>query len=304
MREILTANSIKTSTAYKIFTMFNYLIMLFLSAVCLLPLINVAAMSLSASTPVKANQVTFWPIGFNIENYRYVLEKAYILNGLKISVFRVLAGTVLSMFITFITAYPLSHYASEMKGRNVLMWLFIVPMLFSGGLIPSALLYYKIHIYDTFLVLILPSAVNFWNIILMSNFFKRLPRALQESAKLDGASHFTILLRIYLPLSMASIATLSLFSAVAHWNAWFDGLVFIDRSTLRPLQSLIKATITQMQGATTKILTSTDAQRLAYISDRSLLCAQIIFGTMPILCVYPFAQRYFISGITIGAVKG
>lgn len=294
---------LKPSKSYRVFSILNLIFLITLAALCILPILNVLAISLSETSAVKANRVFLWPVGFNAENYAYILENRQFLDSMRISILRVIVGTALSMFINVITAYPLSHSNREFKGRNLITWLFIFPMLFSGGLIPTALLYFNINIYNTFWVLILPSAVQTMNVILMVNYFKGLPKSLQESAKLDGASHWVILFRIYLPLSAASLSTLSLFCAVGHWNSWFDGLVFIDDAALRPLQSLLKSLLNELSGASKKMLTVSDVQRLAYINDRSLVSAQIFVGMLPILLVYPFVQRYFITGITIGAVK-
>lgn len=296
-------HSLKKSSGYRAFSIANMLFLTVLAALCIVPILNVLAVSLSETSAVKANRVFLWPVGLNVENYIYILENKQFSDSMRISILRVIAGTALSMFVNVITAYPLSHSNREFKGRNAITWLFIFPMLFSGGLIPTALLYFNIKIYNTFWVLILPGAVQTMNIILMVNYFKGLPKSLQESAKLDGASHWVILFRIYLPLSVASLATLSLFCAVGHWNSWFDGLVFIDDANLRPLQSLLKSLLNELSTASRKMLTVSDVQRLSFINDRSLVSAQIFVGMLPILLVYPFVQRYFISGITIGAVK-
>lgn len=294
---------IKISRSYKVFRFFNILFLGILAILCLLPIINVLAISLSSTTAVKANQVTLFPVGFNLENYRYILENDQYLHALLVSVMRVVAGTAIAMLVTFITAYPLAHSSREFKGRNAAMWLLIVPMLFSGGLIPTYLIYHQIGILNTFWVLVLPGALQIYNTILMVNFFKGIPKSLQEAAKLDGAGHLSILIKVYLPLAIPSIATLSLFCAVGHWNSWFDGLVYIDDQALRPLQSMIKSMLNELNGASGKLLKLSDIQRLAYINDRSLMCAQIFVGTLPILLVYPFIQKYFVGGMTLGAVK-
>lgn len=297
------SNRIRQPLSYRIFSVFNVAFLIILALLCILPIVNVLAISLSSTSAVKANKVTFWPIGFNFENYKFILENDLYLHALLVSVARVVLGTVLSMFITVLTAYPLSHSNRELRGRNTIMWLIVIPMLFSGGLIPTVLLYYDLHIMNTFWVLILPCAVSCTNIVLMVNFFKGIPKSLQESAKLDGASHLDILFKIYLPLAVPSIATLSLFCAVFHWNSWFDGLVYIDDNALRPLQSVIKAMLNELNQSSGSMLMLADVQRLSFINNRSLLCAQIFVGTLPILLVYPFAQKYFVSGMTMGAVK-
>ena len=283
-----------------------YLFLTFLAFTCVFPLINVAAISFSQSSAVTANKVTFWPIGFNTSNYKLVIYFCGLINALVISIKRVVVGATINIFITVITAYPLSRESKEMKGRNAFMWFMVIPMLFSGGLIPFYLAVRNLGMMDKFLALVIPCAVQIYNTILMMNFFRNLPKELYEASTIDGAGHFTILLKIFIPVSKASIATIALFSIVFHWNSWFDGYIFINDVRKMPLQSVLQIMLSQSQQLLNSIssggLLTFDELRL--LSDRALMAALIIFNTVPVLLFYPFLQKYFVKGIVLGSVKG
>ena len=288
------------SRGVRIFRVFNGIFLSFLALVCFLPLLHVAAVSLSSAASASANKVLFWPIGINASAYRLIFSNAAFIRAFFMSVARTLSGTLLNLVMVVLASYPLSKDKGKLFGRNVLAWFFILPMLISGGLIPTFLVNRSLGLTDNFLVLILPGCVPTFYVILMMNFFRGISPSLWESAALDGASEFTILTRIMLPLSMASLATIALFSSVDHWNEWFSALIYMNDRNKWPLQTLLRQ---MQQSIDVSVFSSDDVLIMKQLSSRSFQAAQIMFATVPILMVYPFMQRYFISGVTIGAVK-
>jgi putative aldouronate transport system permease protein len=285
-----------------IFDIVNHIFLIMLLLACLLPMLHIIAISFSDSASAGANLVTFWPMGFNTEAYKLVFKSNAFLNSFVISILRTVSGTVLNMILVIMAAYPLSKNKDEFPGRNIFMWFYIIPMLFGGGLIPFFMLVKNLGLMNNFLVLILPSAVPIFNVIILMNFFRGINKSILESATIDGAGSVTMLVRIMLPLSVASIATLTLFSLVDYWNEWFTPLIFMNGAEKWPLQTLLQ----QLISATAidfKNFKVEDVIRLKKLSDRSFKAAQIVFSTIPILCVYPFLQKYFIKGLTLGSVK-
>jgi putative aldouronate transport system permease protein len=212
------------------------------------------------------------------------------------SITRTVLGTFISMFILICAGYALSK---EFRGRNALMWFFIFTMLFSGGLIPSYILITALGLKDTIWALVLPGAFGAYNLILLVNFFKTIPKALEEAAFIDGASFFVILTKIYLPLSLPGIATVSLFIMVGHWNSWFDGILYMSDASKYPLASFLQTVVVQSNMQNMAMSQS----EVAAMSEQSIKAAQIFVSTLPIILVYPFLQRYFVKGIVLGAVK-
>ena len=278
---------------------FNYVFLTFFALLCLAPMVHIFAVSLSGRAPATAGFVSFWPIDFTIENYQEVMGSRTFLRSFIISVVRVLTGTSLNMVLIILTAYPLSKTSRAFKGRTIFIWFFVFAMLFDGGLIPSFLVVRSLGLLNTLGALILPNAVPIFSVILMMNFFRDVPKELEESAVIDGASHWKVLWYIYIPLSLPAIATLTLFAAVNHWNAWFDGLIFMTDNANYPMQTFLRTVVVELDLTNVGI----DPRDLQRLSDRAIRGAQIIVATVPILIVYPFLQRYFISGIKLGAVK-
>jgi putative aldouronate transport system permease protein len=203
------------------------------------------------------------------------------------------------MLVTTLVAYPLSKDSKVFKGRNIYVWFFLFIMIFDAGLVPTYIVIQKLGLIDSFWVLILPSLVNVFNIILMLNFFRSLPKELDEAAIMDGATDFSILFRIYIPISLPSIATLSLFTMVFHWNNWFDGMLYMTSTDKWPLQTLIQTIVVQQDFSQTGI----NAEAISQLSNRSVKTAQIFIAMLPILLVYPFLQKYFVKGLVLGSVK-
>lgn len=286
--------------AYSIFSFCNVIFMGILALTCLLPMIHVLAVSFSDAASAGANKVTFWPIGFNTAAYELVFRNAVFGRSFAISVVRTLVGTVISLLCTILVAYPLSKEKEELWGRNVLRWIFIIPMLINGGIVPGFILIRNLGLINSIWALILPGCVPSMYIVMMMNFFRGINTGLLDSARIDGADEFTILLRIMLPLSGASMATIVLFTMVNYWNEWFGGLIFMSERSMWPLQTLLQQMMKSMDMTG---FSSSDITMLSKLSDRSFRSAEIIIATVPIMCVYPFMQRFFISGITLGSVK-
>ncbi|RTE08763.1 carbohydrate ABC transporter permease [Paenibacillus whitsoniae] len=285
--------------SYKVFYAINVTVLLLISILCILPMVHIFAVSLSGKSAAEGNLVTFFPIDFNLESYVKTFANDNFINALRISVLRSVVGTVLAMIVTVLAAFPLSRSSIDFKPRTFYVWFFLIIMIFDAGLIPHYLLIQKIGLVGSFWVYILPHLLNVWNIILMMNFFRALPKELDEAAIMDGASAFKILTSVYLPISMPAIATLSLFSLVGQWNNWFDGILYMRSPEQWPLATLLQTIIVAQDLSKTGI----DFEDLELLSNRGVKAAQIFIAMLPILAVYPLLQRYFVKGIVLGAVK-
>ena len=276
-----------------------WLIVILMTLCCLLPLLNTLAISFSNNSAVNANQVGILPVGFTLSSYKKLLEDNQFWRSAWISVLRVVLGTGLNMLMMILLAYPLSKSKNRFASRDIYMKLVIFAMLFNGGLIPGYIIVSKLHLLNTIWALVLPGAVPVFNVILLMNFMKGLPEALEEAAVIDGASEWTILTRVVLPISKPGLATVALFCIVNHWNDYFQGLIYMRTPSKYPLQTYI-------QQLTIDVSQITDPQQLIYfmtISTRTLNAAKIVVATVPLLVIYPFLHRYFVTGIVIGAVK-
>ena len=276
-----------------------WLIVILMTLCCLLPLLNTLAISFSNNSAVNANQVGILPVGFTLSSYKKLLEDNQFWRSAWISVLRVVLGTGLNMLMMILLAYPLSKSKNRFASRDIYMKLVIFAMLFNGGLIPGYIIVSKLHLLNTIWALVLPGAVPVFNVILLVNFMKGLPEALEEAAVIDGASEWTILTRVVLPISKPGLATVALFCIVNHWNDYFQGLIYMRTPSKYPLQTYI-------QQLTIDVSQIADPQQLIYfmtISTRTLNAAKIVVATVPLLVIYPFLQRYFVTGIVIGAVK-
>ncbi|MFK7694310.1 carbohydrate ABC transporter permease [Paenibacillus sp. HJGM_3] len=291
---------IKPSTGRTVFLVCNYVFLTLLAFLCLLPIVNVFSVSLSAASASEAGLVRLWPVRFTWKSYEYVLGSNAFLQAMLISFKRVLLGSSISLLLTVLIAYPLSKEVNVFRWRTAYAWFFVITILFSGGLIPLYMVVKALGLMDTIWSLVLPSAVPVFLVILMLNFFRSLPKELEEAALVDGASHWRTMTSIYVPLSLPGLATCTLFSMVGHWNAWFDGLIFMNSTEHYPLQSYLQTVIVQ---SNLDVLNQVDLLLMQYVSDRSVKAAQIFIGALPILIVYPFLQRYFVKGIVVGSVK-
>lgn len=292
---------IKDSPGRVAFRVVNTAVLILLTLVCLLPFINVIAMSFSSNYYVTTNAVTFWPKGFTLNAYQYILTRKTFWTSFQFSILRVLLGTAVNLSLIILTAYPLSKDRSKLRFRGVYTWYFFITMLVGGGMIPNYLLISNLGLRDSIWSLILPGALPIFNLVLMLNFFRQVPQELEEASMIDGAGHLRTLIQIYLPVSVPSIATIALFCIVGHWNAWFDGMIYMTSLTKIPLQTYLRTIIIELNVAD---MSADDYELYALLADRTVKCSQIIVATLPILCVYPFLQRYFVSGIVLGSVKG
>lgn len=291
----------KLTTGRIVFQIINYTVLSLLALICLFPLLNILAMSFSSATAVSAGRVLFFPVEFNTYAYQYVIEKKEFWLSLLKSVERVCIGVPFTMLITILVAYPLSKESTQLRLRGVYAWIFFFTMLFSGGLIPGYLLIQNLHMMDTIWALILPMAVPVYNIVLMLNFFRGIPKELEEAALIDGANQFQTCFRIYVPCAKPSIATLTLFTFISHWNSYFDGLIFSNFPDSYPLASFLYTVVVKRDMS---LLSMEQIREMAMVDDRTIRCAQIFISLIPIMMIYPFAQKYFVKGMTVGSVKG
>lgn len=284
---------------YRAFNVFNTCFLLLLSILCVLPLIHVLAVSFSGKAAAAANMVDLWPVDFTVDAFKETMVNRNFLRSIQVSIVRTVIGTVLFLFFTTMTAYPLSKDSRAFKGRSVYMWFFVFTMLFSGGLVPNYILITELGLRNSIWALVLPGAVEVWSIIILLNFFRGIPKELEEAALIDGASEIVTMLKVFLPLSPPALATLSLFTMVSHWNSWFDGMIYMTDAGNYPLATLLQTIIVQLDFSKLNV----DPKDIENISQRTVKAAQIFIGALPILLVYPFLQKYFVKGIVLGAVK-
>ena len=296
-------NRKKTSMGRKVFLAVDVIVILLLCLICMVPLLNLLAYSFSASQPIIENKVFLWPKEFTLKAYQYELESKEFWSSVSVSVKRVLLGVPLNTLLTILVAYPLSKDERQFKARKYYVAYMLTVMLFNGGLMPTYYIVSKTKLIDTVWALIIPGAVPIFNCIVLMNFFRGIPSELEESAKLDGASQWQILWRIFIPISKPSLATIILFSLINHWNSWFDGLIYSNHTTNYPLQSYLQTLVT----STTEILAQGDVKAIAKlvdINDTNMKAAQIFISVIPLMLIYPFLQKYFTTGLTMGSVKG
>ncbi|MNO26003.1 L-arabinose transport system permease protein AraQ [compost metagenome] len=283
---------------YDVWDVLIHLALILASLVCLLPFLHVIAKSLSDDAFVIANKVFLWPEGFTLGAYSKIFADASILRSLYVSVVVTILFTALGMIITICAAYPLSR--KQLKGRTTLTFLFMFTLYFTGGIIPEYMLISNLGMLDTWSALILPQAFSAFNLLIMKTAISSsIPVSLEESARIDGAGHFRILWSIVLPLSKPILATLSLFYAVGRWNAYQDALFYIkQRVDLRPLQLKLYYLVIQASESF-----QLEATQVSLSNPEVLKASCVVFATLPILCVYPFIQKYFVQGVMLGAVK-
>lgn len=282
-----------------VFRTANGIFLLCLAAICLLPIIHIAAVSFSNQAAVSANQVGLLPKGFTLASYKMVAKREAFWRAFGISIERVVLGVLVNTVVTVLMAYPLSKSEREFPMRKVYVWMLIFVMIFDGGLVPNYLLVNNLGLFDTIWALVLPTAVPIYNIILTMNFMKQLPGTIEEAAMVDGASYFQRFIKLIIPLSKPVIATITLFSFISHWNGWFDGKIYNNQTTNYPLQTYLQNLI-----SSTDMTNAAEAIENSLSNVKTLQAAQLMLTLLPILIVYPFLQKYFVKGITVGAVKG
>jgi putative aldouronate transport system permease protein len=291
---------IKESKGQKIFNILNVMIMIFLVIITLYPMLYVLFASLSKPNEYMAHQgILVKPLGFTLGSYEAVLKNPMISIGYKNTIFVVVVGVAINIFMTSLGAYVLSRKGLMLKG--FFMFFIVFTMFFSGGLIPFYFTVKGLGLDNKLWALIIPGAISTYNLIIMRTAFNAVPDSLEESAKLDGASHYTILFKIMIPLTLPTIAVMVLYYGVAHWNSWFNAMIFIRKRELYPLQLILREIL--IANDTNNMILNSNAGDQEMLSE-TIKFAVIIVSTVPILALYPFLQRYFVKGVMIGAVKG
>lgn len=283
-----------------VFNVFNYGIVALLTFTCVFPFLNQFATAFSGEYAIKTGKVFIWPVDFQLDGIKAVIMDSIIFRALFITVFLSVVGTAANLLFTVITAYPLSR--RDLKGRVPVINFILITMLFSGGMIPSFLLVKELGLLNSLAALIIPGLVSAFYVFIMMSFFRGLPEEIRESATVDGCSNMMYILKFVLPLSKASLATIGLFYAVAHWNSYFSAVLYIDNPDLYPLQVKLR-NILLLSQMDTSLETLSNEFGLNLIQE-SLKAATIVYSTVPILLVYPWLQKYFVKGVMIGSVKG
>lgn len=296
------AMMIGDTSQYRAFRAVNMVLLSIIGLSCLLPIVNIFCISLSSPGQAASGKVLFWPKGFMIDAYRKIFANTMFWNSLKISVQRVILGTALNLTITLISSYALSRDSEYFKARQYYIWYFFFPALFGGGLIPTFLTIKFTGLYNTIWALIIPGCAGIWNCVLMLNFFRQLPKEIEEAAIVDGAGHPTILWKIIIPVSKPAIATVTLMVMVSHWNDWFSGMIYMASAKGYPLQtylmSLLSIDLTMISDFRTRELAAMQ------VSTKTLRSAMVFVTALPIMLVYPLLQKYFTKGLILGSVKG
>ncbi|WP_344656384.1 carbohydrate ABC transporter permease [Catenulispora subtropica] len=292
------APSPETSRGYRIFQVFNALILAGVVVVTLYPFVNIVAQSFSSEGAITAGHVNLVPHGFNLTTYKKVMSDSEFWQNYRNTVLYTVLATAISMVLTTCYAYVLSK--KHLKGRKVLIAIALFTMFFNGGLIPNYVLVTDLGLRNSVWAIVLPNAISVFNLLIMKSFFENLPAELEEAAAVDGLNTYGILGRIVLPLSKAVLATMVLFYAVSFWNSWFSAFLYMDRSSLFPVTVYLRNLIAGASGGTDQSAASDAALQIA----SNIQAVTIVLTVLPILTVYPFVQRYFVKGVMLGAVKG
>ncbi|SFP97124.1 carbohydrate ABC transporter permease [Caldicoprobacter faecalis] len=288
---------IKQTTEEKIWEIVIYFILIVIAIVTLFPFLYVLLVSVTPTVelPNVSKNILYFPKQVDFTAYNQIFQTDTIPQGFKISLFITVVGTLLSLLITVLTAYPLSR--KNLPGREVLLFMIVFTMLFNGGLIPTYLVVKSLRLIDKIWALIIPSLVSAFNLIIIKNYFLTIPDSLEESVKLDGANDFVILFKIMLPLSAPMLATIALFYAVGYWNSFFNAILYINNTRLYPLQVVLRRILFS---ATGDLILDIETHKASMLAVRM---AVIAVTTIPILMVYPFLQKYFTQGILLGSIK-
>jgi len=287
------------SISSRIFDVVNYSLLTIIALVTFLPFIHIIAGSFTTAGELATKQLVLIPTTWSLDAYRYVFSTNTLFVALATSIGVTAGGTLFSMFLTALMAYGLSR--RDLDGRSTIMFLVVFTMLFSGGMIPTFLVVKSMGLIDTYAALIIPTAINAFNLIIMRNFFQNLPDGLEESAKIDGASDWGILFRIVIPLSMPAIATISLFYAVTYWNTYLTAILYLNDAAKWPIQIILRQIVVLSSGLAADTSGMDDFSRPP---EQTVKMAVIVVATLPILLVYPFLQKHFSKGALLGSIKG
>ena len=288
----------KDSTAYRLFRVFNVVVLLVIVFVTFYPFLNMVAQSFSSEGNINSGKVNLIPLGFNLETYKVVMADSMFWTNYKNTVIYTVVATAISIVLTTFFAYAISK--RRLKGRNVFIGIAVFTMFFNGGIIPNYVLITSLGMKNTLWAIVLPNAISVFNLLIMKSFFENMPEELEEAAAIDGLNTYGILLRIVLPLSKAVLATMILFYAVVNWNAWFGAFLYLDKKELFPVTIFLRNLIA---GATSEGTSfGGSAENLTQIAS-NIKAVTMVLSVVPILCVYPFVQKYFVTGVMLGSVK-
>jgi len=288
----------KISLGEKIFSVFNYIFIFLFSMACLYPFLYIVANSFSSNRAVVSGEVFLWPVEFNVEAYRQLMIEGQIFGSMWNTVVLTIVGTALNMICTILCSYALSK--KRLDGRGIVMGMIVFTMMFSGGMIPGFLLIRNLGLMDTYWALWLSGLQSTYNMVVLRTFFQGIPDSLEEAAQIDGAEDPYILVRIVLPLSGAALATITLFYAVGWWNAYFGPMLYISS----PEKYTLMVRLRSMLDAARNLTIQNEVGEEIAIAQETYRAASIIISTVPIICVYPFLQKYFVKGVLIGSIKG
>ena len=296
--------TVKESLSDQLIQAFIYLIVIALCLLIIIPCINVLALSFNDGADAAKGGIYFWPREFTLDNYKEVFADGKIMKAYGITVARTVIGTGLSLLVTTLAAFALKE--EELPGRKIITMLITFTMLFGGGMIPTYIQYKNLNLLNSFWVYVIPGMISVTNLLMVRTFFEVIPVSLEESAKLDGCGYFKTYTQIILPLSKPVLAVVGLYAAVGHWNDWFQGAFYMSSSKLWPVQTVLQQMLSRAMSASREATTASQAiaQANSAVTSDSLKMAAVIITTVPILCIYPFAQKYFAKGAMIGAVKG
>ena len=296
----------RQSIGSKTFDVINLALMLALFVIFAYPFLNVIAISFSNYQNIAKGLVTFFPRGFTIESYGFVMRDSYLYSSYLNTIFYAASHTILMLAITSLVAYPLSK--KYFIGNTFVTIYILITMFFNGGLIPTYLNISRLGLRSTIWAMILPGCVSGFNVILFRTFFKNVPEELCESAYMEGASEFRILISIVIPLSKALLATFALFSVVGVWNSWFNALLYLDKQEMYPLQMVLRSYLYKISSAQLQgragMSSAINPLELRTIDPKSVQMAMIVITMFPIMAIYPFFQKHFMKGVIIGAIKG
>jgi len=293
------------SVSYKIFKIFNVVLLFILVVIMIFPYLNVLAYAFNDALDSQFGGITIFPRVWTLDNFRVLFENREIISATVISVLRVVTGTLFALIVQFSCAYAFT--VKGIKGKGIILIFLMIPMYFGGGLIPIYLLYSKMHLLNNFLVYILPVSFSLYNMVIIRSYLYSIPESLAESAKLDGANDIIVMMKIYIPLSMPILAVMALWTAVSHWNDWTTTLYFITNHKLNTLQFILMQILKEGERIAKLLEEALIAGRSisgqTRITPQAIRYAEIIITTIPIVIVYPFLQKYFVKGVSIGAVK-
>jgi putative aldouronate transport system permease protein len=289
------------TNGYKVFTAFNILFMIFIIVITLFPFIYMLAISFSGNSAVLRGDVLFYPIDFTVTAYRNITNDAQFWVGYRNTLIYTAGGTLISMAMTVACAYPLSK--KQLPGRGPLLMFMVFTMYFGGGLIPFYLLVRSLHLINTVWAILVPGAISVYNMIVMKTFFEGIPQDIEEAAQIDGLSYIATLFKIVLPLSKPVIATITLFYAVGFWNDWFNAMIYLNSNSLYPVTLYLRNLLMGAQLAASNGQGITSGSEAAVV-PQTLQAATVVLVTVPILCIYPFIQKYFVKGVMLGSIKG